>query len=129
MFPYDFGFIPSTLGQDGDPLDALVFLDAPAPVGCLVSARLIGVIEVRQRQAEEEWVRNDRFLAVACHSRAQAHVHSIDDLRPGLLDEIEAFFQHYTRLQGKTLEVLGRGGPARARERLDAGMRDPALSR
>src|SRR5690348_2066004 len=43
-FPYDFGFIPSTVGEDGDPLDALVLLDSPAPVGCVIEARLIGVI-------------------------------------------------------------------------------------
>lgn len=124
MFPFDFGFIPSTRGQDGDPLDVLVFLDSPTPVGCLIDSRLIGVIEVRQREAEAEWEQNDRFLAVACHSRAQAHVRSLDDLRPGLLDEIEAFFQHYTRLHGRELEIVGRGGPERARERVAAGLAD-----
>lgn len=121
-FPFDFGFVPSTLGQDGDPLDVLVLLDAPTPVGCVIAVRLIGAIQVRQREGEGEWVQNDRFLGVATHSRAQGHVGSLEDLRPGLLDEIEAFFQHYTRLQGKALEVLSRGDPRRARKLLDAGM-------
>jgi inorganic pyrophosphatase len=48
VFPYDFGFVPSTLGEDGDPLDVLVLLDESVPTGCLISARLIGVIEADQ---------------------------------------------------------------------------------
>ena len=48
MFPFDFGFIPSTLGGDGDPLDILVLMDAPAHVGCLIEVRLIGVISAEQ---------------------------------------------------------------------------------
>src|SRR5688572_27457334 len=52
-FPHDFGFIPSTLGEDGDPLDVLLFLDHGVPQGCVVTARLIGVLEVRQREHGE----------------------------------------------------------------------------
>src|SRR6266852_1252369 len=48
MFPFDFGFIPSTLGDDGDPLDIMVLMDAPAHVGCLIDARIIGIIESKQ---------------------------------------------------------------------------------
>src|SRR3954471_22647112 len=48
MFPFDFGFIPSTLGEDGDPLDILVLLDAPAHVGCLIEVRIIGIIQAEQ---------------------------------------------------------------------------------
>lgn len=55
-FPYDFGFVPSTLGEDGDPLDVLVLMDAPASVGCVLSVRLIGVIEAKQREEDGEWV-------------------------------------------------------------------------
>src|SRR6266478_3303602 len=50
MFPFDFGFIPSTLGEDGDPLDILVLMDAPAHVGCLIEVRLIGIIQAEQTQ-------------------------------------------------------------------------------
>ena len=49
-FPYDFGFVPSTLADDGDPLDVLVFMDTSAPVGCVLTVRLIGVIEAKQRR-------------------------------------------------------------------------------
>jgi inorganic pyrophosphatase len=50
MFPFDFGFIPSTLGADGDPLDIIVMLDAPAHVGCLIEVRIIGVIMATQTE-------------------------------------------------------------------------------
>lgn len=121
VFPFDFGFIPSTLGEDGDPLDVLVFLDAPTPVGCVIAARLIGVIEVRQRE-DEAWIGNDRLLAVAAQSHTSGHVETLDDLRPHLLDEIEAFFTHYVGLQGREIEIGRRSGPRRARELLDAGV-------
>jgi inorganic pyrophosphatase len=91
-FPYDFGFVPSTLGEDGDPFDVLVFMDAPVPVGCVLTIRLIGVIEAKQRQKGGSWIRNDRLLAVATHAHTHAHIDTLEDLRPRLLDEIEAFF-------------------------------------
>src|SRR5436189_3378597 len=50
MFPFDFGFIPSTLGEDGDPLDILVLMDAPAHVGCLIDVRIIGIINAEQSE-------------------------------------------------------------------------------
>src|SRR2546430_16564376 len=57
VFPFDFGFIPATVGDDGDPLDVLVLLDEPVPAGCKIAARLIGVIEAGQSEAGEP-VRN-----------------------------------------------------------------------
>ena len=92
-FPFDFGFVPSSLGDDGDPLDVLVLLDASTPVGCVLSARLIGVIKAKQREKEGEWIQNDRLLAVATRSRRHTHFAALQDLRPELLDEIEAFFR------------------------------------
>ncbi len=50
IFPYDFGFIPGTLGEDGDALDVLVLMDEPAFCGCLVRSRLLGVIEAKQTE-------------------------------------------------------------------------------
>lgn len=123
-FPYDFGFFPSTLGEDGDPLDVLLFLDHGVPPGTVATARLIGVLEVRQRtQAERKWKRNDRFFAVATHAHAHQHLKTLADLRPHLLDEVESFFVHYAELNGKQLEVLARKGPRRAEKLLKAGAR------
>src|ERR1700689_5221552 len=67
MFPFDFGFIPSTRGQDGDPLDIMVLMDAPAHVGCLLQIRIIGIIEAKQAQGGKT-ERNDRLLGVSVHS-------------------------------------------------------------
>ena len=121
-FPYDFGFVPSSRGGDGDPLDVLVFLDEPAPLGCVVAVRLIGVIEARQREQSGEWVENNRYLGIPHPAQATAHVRSVDDLRPHLLDEIEAFFIQYNRLRGTAFEVQARGGPERARALLEDGL-------
>src|SRR5215210_6607135 len=68
VFPFDFGFVPATRGGDGDPLDVLVLMDEPAFVGCLVPARLIGVIEAEQTE-EGKTTRNDRLIAVTTTSR------------------------------------------------------------
>jgi inorganic pyrophosphatase len=76
-FPYDFGFIPSTVGDDGDPLDVLVFMDDPAPVGCVLTIRLIGAIEAKQQEKGGDWERNDRLLAVATH--AHTHMRTLSD--------------------------------------------------
>jgi inorganic pyrophosphatase len=118
-FPYDFGFIPSTLAEDGDPLDVLVFMDAPVPVGCVLTIRLIGVIEAKQRNKGESWIRNDRLLAVATHAHTHAHVETLDDLRPRLLDEIETFFETYNTLNGKEFKPTDRSGSKKARKLLD----------
>lgn len=63
-FPYDFGYIPSTAGQDGDPLDVLVLMDEVVFPGCLITARLIGVIKAEQTDDGDK-IRNDRLLALA----------------------------------------------------------------
>lgn len=122
LFPYDFGFVHSILGEDGDPLDILVLLNVPLPVGCLLSARPLGVIEAEQRERGGKAERNDRLLAVATKARTHAHVHRLEDLRPGLLDEVEAFFGHYSALSGQRFTPLGRGGHERARALAEAGI-------
>jgi inorganic pyrophosphatase len=120
-FPYDFGFFPSTKGDDGDPLDVLLFLDNPLPPGCVATARLIGVLEVEQKEQGKPWKRNDRFFAVATHAHTHEALKHLDDLRPHLLTEIESFFTHYAGLNGKKLRVVKRSGPRRARKLLKAG--------
>lgn len=108
-FPYDFGMIPSTEGADRDPLDILLLLDAPAFPGCVLEARLVGVIQAEQRERNGTVERNDRLVGVAVKARTHAHIHTLADLRPGMLDEVEAFFGHYNQLSGKDFMVLGRG--------------------
>jgi inorganic pyrophosphatase len=120
-FPVSFGFFPSTLGEDGDPLDVLLLLDNPLPPGCVVTARLVGVLEVEQKAKGQKWTRNDRFLAVASLARAHQDVHRLSDLHPTLLGEIEAFLAHYVAFEGKRLKFIRRGGPSQAARRLRAG--------
>ena len=115
VFPFDFGFVPGTLGGDGDPLDVLVLMDEPAFVGCLVAARLIGVIEAEQEEGGT-MARNDRLIAVAAKSRTSGDLKSITDLNPKLLDEIEHFFISYNAAKRKKFKPLGRFGPERARQ-------------
>jgi inorganic pyrophosphatase len=121
-FPFDFGFIPSTLGGDGDPLDVLVLMDEPAFTGCLVTTRLIGVIEAEQTERDGKTTRNDRLIGVAAEARAYNDVRRIEELNGNLLDEIEHFFISYNVIKGKEFRPRGRFGPARARLLIQRGM-------
>lgn len=122
-FPFDFGFIPNTLGGDGDPLDVLVLMDEPAFVGCLIPSRLIGVIEAEQTEKNGKTGRNDRLIAVAANSRVHEDVKSINDLNETLIDEIEHFFVSYNEAKGKQFKPLGRFAAARAKAIVEEGMK------
>ena len=122
VFPYDFGFIPNTRGEDGDELDVLVLMDEPAFTGCLVRSRLLGVIEAEQTE-KGKTNRNDRLIAVASNSRVDSDLKSISDMNPQLLDEIEHFFVSYNAAKGKKFKPLGRYGPERARRLVMRGKR------
>jgi inorganic pyrophosphatase len=120
-FPYDFGFVPSTLGGDGDPLDVLLLMEEPAFVGCLVPTRLIGVIEAEQRERDGRAERNDRLIGVARKSRLYEDVESLKELSETIVDEIEHFFVSYNDARGKVFTPQDRSGPKRARALLRAG--------
>jgi inorganic pyrophosphatase len=122
MFPFDFGFIPSTLGDDGDPLDVMVLMDAPAHVGCLMEVRIIGIIEAEQTE-DGKTESNDRLLGVAVHSYNHESLESINDVNSSLLDQVEAFFVSYNKQRGKKFKVTGTGGPQKAIRFLKAGIR------
>jgi len=123
VFPFDFGFVPSTTGGDGDPLDVLVLMDEPAFAGCLVEARLVGVIEAEQTERDGETTRNDRLIAVADDARNHRAVRSLEELGENLLDEIEHFFVSYNEIKGKKFAPLGRFGQERARKVIEEGAR------
>src|SRR5215831_6683062 len=87
-FPFDFGFLPSTKGGDGDPLDVLVLTDEPTFVGCLVHAKLLGVIEAEQTE-NGETERNDRLVAVPIEVKSgKASSGTVDRLEQGLVRDI-----------------------------------------
>ena len=78
--------------------------------GCLITVRVIGAIEADQTERDGNRERNDRLIGVAMHAHTHDHVHALSDLRPQMIEEIEAFFQHYNRLAGKAFEVRRRSG-------------------
>jgi len=119
-FPYDFGFLPRTRGDDGDPLDVLLLMDEPAFCGCVVPSRLIGLIEARQTEGKKQ-VRNDRLVAVPDACRAASDLCTMREIGKERLREIEAFFQNYNRELGKGFEILGVRGPRKARAAALAG--------
>ena len=121
FFPFDFGYVPQTLGGDGDPLDVLVLMDEPAFVGCLIPSRLIGVIAAEQTE-EGKTETNDRLIAVAANSRTHTEVKSLNDLNETLVDEIEHFFVSYNEAKGKEFKPLGRFGAQKARKIIEEGM-------
>src|SRR5690242_914533 len=121
MFPFDFGFIPSTLGEDGDLLDILVLMDAPAHVGCLIEVRIIGIITAEQTE-DGNTESNDCLLGVAVHSYDHQDLESIDDVSKTMLSQLEEFFVSYNKQRGKKFKVTGTGGPKKAIKFLEAGL-------
>jgi len=121
-FPYDFGFIPSTIAEDGDPVDVLVLMDEPAFPGCLLKCRVVGIIEGAQGKKKHK-ERNDRIVAVEQENHSYAHVKHVDDLGKTFVRELEEFFVNFHDLMGKKYYIIDVKGPAEARRRIHDGMR------
>lgn len=122
VFPFDFGFVPGTRGEDGDPIDVLVVMEEPAHVGCLVESRLVGVIEAFQTERSGKVERNDRIIAVAAKSREYDAIMTLDDLPASFIREIQHFFVSYNEVKGKKFEIRGTFGPERARDAITAAL-------
>jgi len=106
IFPYDFGFIPKTEGEDGDPLDAIVISEFHSFPGCIVRCRIIGAILAKQ-ESKKGMIRNDRFIAIPELSLVYSKVEDITDLPFKLLEELEEFFINYNRIEHKEFKPLG----------------------
>jgi inorganic pyrophosphatase len=85
LFPYDFGFIPSTKGDDGDRMDVLLLLDDPVPMGCIIRVRAVGAIQAEQGEEDGKWLRNDRLISVATHAQLHGNVKNLKDLNLRIL--------------------------------------------
>jgi inorganic pyrophosphatase len=109
-YPLNYGFIPRTMYQDGDPLDVMVIGGKAARPGSVVNARLIGLMEMT-----DTGVRDSKLLAVDATSRRFARVTSVQDLPQGLQQDLRDFFEHYKQAQGKTVTVGAFGGLRSAR--------------
>jgi inorganic pyrophosphatase len=122
VFPYDFGFVPSTMAEDGDPVDVLLLMDAPAFPGCVIESRLIGVIEGEQtKKGKKE--RNDRLIAIANRSHTHSDMQNVSDINEKLLKELAEFFVNYHRQDEVQYKFLGTRGPKEATRLLDQAVK------
>src|SRR5260221_916784 len=110
-YPGDYGFIPSTLSDDGDPLDVLVLVDAPSFTGCLMTVRPIGFLEMVDHGQGDE-----KVLAVGTNNPIYQDVREYEELYPHLLREIEHFFTIYKELEAKTTRIVGWRNAEKARD-------------
>lgn len=116
-YPEDYGYVPNTLADDGDPVDAMVILDEATFPGCHIHARVIGVFRMR----DEEGI-DAKLLCVLARDKRWEHVRELSDLPDFELKEIAHFFDIYKDLEpGKATEATGWGGRAAAEEEVRRG--------
>lgn len=101
-YPGDYGFIPRTLHEDGDPLDILVRINEPTFPGCQITARPIGVLKMLDRGEPD-----DKILAVPSHDPFHGEYFDIADIPRHFLSEVEHFFLIYKDLEGKRMQIVG----------------------
>jgi inorganic pyrophosphatase len=118
-YPYDWGFIPSTKGEDGDPIDALVLHDAATAPGLVLKCKIIGVLEVLQSENGKKGIRNDRLIAVPRDSHREKADKDARDLPKQMRQEIEKFFVATDELEAKVLKFLGWKGPKAGEQLID----------
>lgn len=112
-YPYDWGFIPSTKAEDGDPLDVLIIHDAATHPGIVLQCKPIGILEVMQTSKGKK-ERNDRVFAVADRSPFEGRLQDIRKMPKRAVEELEKFFVATNALEDKKLDFLGWYGPLRA---------------
>jgi inorganic pyrophosphatase len=112
-YPGDYGFIPSTLSDDGDPLDVLVLVPGPSFPGCVQEVRPIGLLEML-----DQGILDEKVLAVGKNNPRFANIWNYTDIYPHMLKEITHFFSIYKDLEGKRVEMKGWRDAAYARDRV-----------
>jgi len=114
-YPFDWGFIPSTEGPDGDPLDALVYWDLATWPGVVLPCRPLGVLQVDEKKKKGRGrERNDRLLMVPVAALRAEHLRSHEDLSRREREELEHFFLTVVAFSNKDARILGWKGPAAA---------------
>jgi inorganic pyrophosphatase len=109
-FPMDFGFVPRTKADDGDPVDVLLMMDEPSYPGIAVKARILGIMKGEQTDEDKTRSRNDRILAVAIATRAYSEIETLQQVPSVLRYQLEEFFVNYHRLQGRKYKPIGWSG-------------------
>jgi len=122
-YPADYGFIEGTMGGDGDPLDALVFVSEPTFPGCRIQARPVGLFRMWDEKGPDE-----KILCVPLRDPVWSYVQRLDDLLPTIRREIEHFFEVYKQLEEKPSGTEGYGDRDEAwaviREAIDRASND-----
>src|ERR1700756_1606191 len=116
-YPYDWGFIPSTKAEDGDPLDVLILHDAKTFPGVVLRCRPVGILEVQQKSKGKK-ERNDRLFAVPDRSPLETDLEDVRKLPGRARQELEQFFRATNALEDKQIDFLGWRGPGQAIERI-----------
>jgi len=108
VFPYDFGFIPDTKGEDGDPLDVIVISEFNSFPGCMMKCRIIGglMAEQSKEKGKKQLIRNDRFVAIPDCSNIFEKVKNLSDLPEEITSQLEDFFINYNKIEGKEFKAL-----------------------
>ncbi len=101
-YPFDYGFIPNTLADDGAPLDAMVIMEEPTFAGCLIRARPIGILDM-----VDEGCHDGKLLCVPEVGFRQRHIHSIRQIAPDTLEEVAEFFRTYKNMEGRMTVIQG----------------------
>lgn len=117
-YPADYGFIEGTLGEDGDPLDALVLVGEPTFPGCRIRVRPVGVFHMQDEKGPDE-----KVICVPLKDPEWSQVTDVHDISAAYRDEIEHFFSQYGRLEGKTVETEGFGNRVQALKFIDEARR------
>jgi inorganic pyrophosphatase len=105
IFPFDFGMLPGTKGEDGDPLDIIVISESATFPGCLVECRIIGALKAEQTERDGDTVRNDRFIGIPQMSQMFANIQTLEQLPEGIVNQLEAFLKNYNEQAGKQFWV------------------------
>ena len=108
VFPFDFGMIPGTKGEDGDPLDVIVISEAATFPGCMIDCRIIGAFQAEQTERDGKTMRNDRFLGIPVVSQLFPEVSELAQLPESILNQLEHFFKNYNEQAGKEFRVITR---------------------
>jgi inorganic pyrophosphatase len=110
-YPGDYGFIPGTLADDGDPLDVLALVEEPSFSGCMIEVRPVGILNMVDNAEKDQ-----KVIAVPNRNPRYDQVHTMDQLFPHTRREIEHFFTIYKELEGKKTQMQGWGNPMEVRE-------------
>jgi inorganic pyrophosphatase len=121
VYPYDWGFVPSTKAEDDDPLDAMVYHDIATYPGVVIPAKPIGVVRLTQKEdTDKKWTRNDRLLVVPAKEKRWDDATALE---VRVREELEQFFKIVVAMTGKKVRIEGWEGPKAARLLVDKAAR------